>query len=73
MLEGMKPPVRKAQCAVSQIMARLDEADKKIFQAALDDRENWSHYALATALTERGLQITYASIQRHRRGFCKND
>ena len=71
MLEGMKPNKRTYACRVAVVMESLDDADKKIFQDALDDEETWTAYSLSVALTNRGVKIHDKPIRKHRDGICQ--
>lgn len=70
-LDGIEPTPRRAySCRIADILAKLEPADQKILQAALDDREKWSHDGLAMRLRERGLQTTGETLRKHRFLLC---
>lgn len=73
MLEGLTPPKSNKGCKVSRILDDLEPADVEILNKALADIENWSSQALSNALRERGLEISPASIQRHRSKLCRHE
>lgn len=72
MLENLTPPKSNKGCKVSRIIRDLEPKDVEILNKALADTEAWSAEALATALFERGLDISSASIQRHRTNRCRH-
>ena len=69
LLDDMTPPVIVSSCRVRSIADSLDEADKKIFMAALAD-PRWSNRALATAMNDRGFELGVSSIQKHKSRGC---
>jgi hypothetical protein len=73
LLEDLVPPKKETRCKVRNILHDLEPGDVQILLKALADQQSWSHEALATALRERGLEISAASISRHRIGKCTHD
>ncbi len=65
MLENMKPPTYKKQTRIELVAAQLDESDRKLFFAALENPE-WSAGALSRALKTRGVEVSNSAIQRYR-------
>lgn len=71
MLEGLTPPPNKAvYCKVDLMAQELDEADRKIFMAAIDDSETWGARTLTNALRQRGLSIADTTVTKHRVKAC---
>lgn len=70
MLENLEPPKKKTNCKVKQILDSLSDSDREILLKALADRATWSDMNLSIVLKERGLDISHASIQRHRLHKC---
>jgi len=73
LLEDLTPPKKETRCKVRNILRDLEPGDMQILLKALGDQESWSHEALATALRERGLEVSAAGIARHRAGKCTHD
>ena len=55
---------------MGKIMATLDKSDQDILTQALADTATWTTHGLWVALTERGMDIGYTSVYRHRAGYC---
>jgi hypothetical protein len=70
MLEGLTPPERQFPCAVRTLREAFNETDLTIFDKALADLQSWPHKTLATALRERGVEISDKPIRMHRMGRC---
>jgi hypothetical protein len=71
MLEGLTPPKnRSVYCKVADVYATLDESDRKILQAAVDDVDTWGARTLSTALRNRGLSMADTTITKHRNKGC---
>jgi hypothetical protein len=71
MLEGMKPPERpRLRCKVWEIRESLEPGDLKIFDAAMQNTEDWSHTSLSLELKKRGISIGRETIRNHRHGDC---
>jgi hypothetical protein len=71
MLEGLTPPHNRAiYCKVEQILATLEEEDKTILQAALDDSSAWKASSLANQLRLRGVNLADTTITKHRTQAC---
>jgi hypothetical protein len=69
MLEDLQPKPNKS-CKVRNMADELEEKDRAIFIAAINDTENWLSKTLARELTVRGLKIVGETIAKHRRGEC---
>jgi hypothetical protein len=69
MLEDLQPKPNKS-CKVRNMADELEEKDRAIFIAAINDTENWLSKTLARELTVRGLKIVGETITKHRRGEC---
>lgn len=54
-------------------MRELEPKDVEILENALADTNSWSADALSSALFERGIEISGASIQRHRVNRCRHN
>lgn len=71
MLENLKPIKRDYPCRVRTELDRLDDADRKILTAALEDEKRWSSRGLANQLkTVAGIIISDTAIARHRKKLC---
>jgi hypothetical protein len=71
MLEGLTPPPKfSGNCKVATIANGLEEKDKEIFMAAIDDSEAWGVKTLTKALSERGISISDSPIYNHRGKTC---
>ena len=70
MLEGLKPIPRKQLCKVGELLEKLEQSDRDILQAALNDFETWSSHGLRIALLERGIIVGDVVIGKHRRKTC---
>lgn len=69
LLKGMTPPKKERICFVATKAAELSKEDAEIFLNAVKDPA-WSIAGLVNALTSRGVVISRAPIERHRRGNC---
>lgn len=69
LLKDMKPPVKVRKCFVAEKAATLGKEDEKIL---LDATMNpvWGLQALSTALSERGIDLSRSTLERHRKGRC---
>ena len=67
----LKPSKTLEGCKVARIAQQLDDEDRRIFLAAIDDAETWSAYALDVELRKRGIVCTNDTIMFHRRGVCR--
>ena len=71
MLDGMKPPRTKAiYCKIDDLSQSLDDNDRAIFFAAIDDHDGWGARTLSTELRKRGLSVADTTITRHRQRVC---
>lgn len=73
MLEDLDTMLRKRGnngCKMKDMLAELDASDRDILLKALEDQEKWSTHGLHVALRQKGLDIGYQSIYRHRRRTC---
>lgn len=69
LLSDMKPPTRKRRCFVADTAAELKKEDAEILYAAIASPD-WGLQALSTALSERGVQLSRSTLERHRKGLC---
>jgi hypothetical protein len=69
MLEDLKPPEKVPTCGFVRLRQGLDGDDQHRLDEAMVSAE-WSSLALAKALSERGLRISYAVLYRHRKKTC---
>ena len=69
MLENLTPPVRTYTCKVATVAAGLEEKDRAILMAAVDNPE-WHFKTLSNELSKRGIIIIDNTIARHRRRQC---
>lgn len=67
-LSGLTPPSRN-QCFVVKHAEALSKEDRAILMAAVDD-PRWSITALNAELGRRGLKISRAVLDRHRKRLC---
>lgn len=63
-------PGRPQACKLAKFMESLEQSDQDILNAALFNRAKWSTNALHTALRQKGVEIGYQVIYRHRTGAC---
>lgn len=71
MLENLQPvPRTQRGCAYTKLRKSLEPADQVLLDGYMAD-ENWSTYGLAKAMRERGLDVTYMVLYRHRTKQCK--
>lgn len=62
---------RKAEiCKLAKFMQTLDKDDQEILSAALANQHKWSTNGLHVALRQKGVNIGYQVIYRHRTGTC---
>ena len=69
LLKGMTPPVHVRKCFVAEKAATLGKEDEKILLDAAVDLA-WGLQALSTALSERGVELSRSTLERHRKGRC---
>jgi hypothetical protein len=69
MLENLIPPVRAYTCKVTKVAEELDEKDRAILLAAVDNPE-WNFKTLSNELAKRGITIVDTGIAKHRRKQC---
>jgi hypothetical protein len=70
MLKGLTPPEKEYICAfMRNATDLLSKEDLNILNDNLADLR-WTHAALATALTERGLKCYDDQVRLHRNGRC---
>lgn len=63
---------RKSQpCRLKQLMATLDENDRRILDDAIADTYTWTSRGLWTALVAKGVDISYMAIYNHRSALCQ--
>jgi len=71
MLEGLAPqPTKAVYCKVAITLAELEESDKEILSAAIDDYKAWSANGLSTQLRLKGLSMADVTITKHRNQAC---
>lgn len=58
------------RCKIVRFMETLEEADRKILDEALADTFKWSTHGLHVALRQKGIDIGYQTIYRHRKMTC---
>lgn len=68
-LDDLLPRKREA-CKLAKFIDTLDASDKDILNDALANRAKWSTNGLHTALRQKGVEIGYQVIYRHRAGAC---
>lgn len=69
LLKDMKPPVKVRKCYVAEKAASLSKEDGRLLlQYAIDPL--WGLQALSTALSERGVELSRSTLERHRKGRC---
>ena len=69
MLEDLTPPTVELLCKVARTAAGLSQEDHDILMAAAMD-PRWTPEKLATALRDRGLQMSSDVIRKHRGKVC---
>jgi hypothetical protein len=69
LLKGLTPPVHVRKCFVAEKAALLGKEDEKILLDACMDLA-WGLQALSTALSERGVDLSRSTLERHRKGRC---
>ena len=69
LLKGMTPPKKERVCFIALKAAELSKEDAEILLSAVKDPA-WSITGLVTALNSRGVSISRAPVERHRRGSC---
>lgn len=69
MLEDLRPPARTYTCKVAKVAEELEEKDRTILLAAVDNPE-WNFKTLSNELGKRGIIIIDNTIARHRRRQC---
>lgn len=71
MLENLEPPQSKAiRCKIADISKELDQADRAIFQQAVDNIQLWKAKTLSRELYKRGIKLADVTITRHRQQLC---
>jgi hypothetical protein len=69
MLENLEPTQKLLPCKIRTIAESLEAKDRAILESALIDTR-WTPYALATALSDRGLLVSDRSIRKHQLQQC---
>lgn len=69
LLDGLEPRKHIHSCKIRTIAADLDDDDRAVFLAAVENKD-WAPTPLAAELTQRGIGITKDPIQKHRMGTC---
>ena len=71
MLEDLTPPKNlNHRCKINTTALELTAEDRVVFDAAIEDTENWKANTLSTQLRQRGIKIGDMSITRHRQKIC---
>lgn len=58
------------RCGVERLMEKLESGDRKVLQAALDDRDV-EHAAIVRVLKAEGHKLSALTVGRHRNGECR--
>jgi hypothetical protein len=69
LLENLTPPEKITSCKVRTILTGLDEKDKQVLIAAIDNPA-WAHEVLSRELKLRGLSVAPSTIKLHRQKAC---
>lgn len=69
-LDTLLPRRGAHHCKVGRVLESLDANDASILNAALADSAKWSTNALHLALRQKGIDLGYQSLYRHRRLSC---
>lgn len=69
-LDNLEPRKRVYSCRVRTVLTELDDADRKILEAAIADTDSWSNNGLADSLRKRGIDLKSEPIRQHRMGSC---
>ena len=71
MLEGMTPPHNKSiSCKLAQTLLTLEDSDRQILQAAVDDLKSWPASTLSNQLRLRQILLSDMTITKHRTKLC---
>jgi hypothetical protein len=74
MLENLLQATRNnygtGSCKTAKVITRLDTADADILTKVLSDVDGYSTYGIFRGLRESGVDIGYASLDRHRKNLC---
>jgi hypothetical protein len=68
-LKANATTVKGPTCSVCALLAKLDKADAKVLQAALDNDE-FAATGISRALRAEGYIVGSEPIRRHRKGEC---
>jgi hypothetical protein len=72
MLEGLTPPKNLGHtCKIDTLAQDMSESDRKIFLAAIDDKETWPAKTLSRELRKRGVETSDQPILLHRTQQCR--
>ena len=69
-LAAPKKIVRGPECAVKQILARVDDVDRKALENALRLDSGITGEQIASALRDENFNVKGHTVQRHRNGKC---
>jgi hypothetical protein len=69
-LEEHLPRPVKVPCKFSNILDSLSDSDREILEGALAEKHKWSTHALYIALRQKGIDVGYQTIYRHRKNTC---
>lgn len=73
MLEDLKPEIKRGSCRIRTLYETLEPNDAKLLRQYIGDEETWGSWALASALSQRGIRIDHKTIKRHRDKICSCD
>lgn len=69
LLKGLTPPSRVRRCFVAEKAATLSKEDAALLYQYIMDPA-WGLLSLSTALSERGVELSRSTLERHRKGLC---
>ena len=69
-LDSLLPRRGAKHCKVGRVLESLDPNDASILMAAMEDQAKWSTNALHIALRQKGIDLGYQVLYRHRRLSC---
>jgi len=57
-------------CKIAEIARTLEDKDRQILEAVNADINNYSTYGIYRGLRQAGIEIGYATLDRHRKNLC---
>ena len=69
-LESLLPRRGPKHCKVGRVLESLEPKDADILRAALANPAKWSVNALHVALRQKGVDLGYQVLYRHRKLSC---